>query len=106
MTGSSTTGRKYHRPSARDRAWIAFVVHGCSADGVVACARRRACRAPPPASVIMGFRKGGVEIQGGGGGGPGDSARRGGRRPRAGATHAGGSLREDGMGGGMRGPRA
>src|SRR5712692_7896623 len=36
MTGSSTTGRKYHRPSARDRAWIAFVVHGCSADGVVA----------------------------------------------------------------------
>src|SRR5690242_13171647 len=25
MTGSSTTGRKYHRRSARDRAWIAFV---------------------------------------------------------------------------------
>jgi len=24
MTGSSTTGRKYHRTSARDRAWIAL----------------------------------------------------------------------------------
>ena len=106
MTGSSTTGRKYHRPSARDRAWIAFVwtfsgegfdrqlrqadqtvvVHpgerpvelaravplaivprrgSCGAPRLLVMAGRRqgANSALPPASVIMGFRKGGVEIQ-------------------------------------------
>ena len=75
MTGSSTTGRKYHRPSAGDRAWIAFVrtfsgggfdrqLRQADQTVVVDSGERPVLSMATriPQNVIMGFRKGGVEI--------------------------------------------